>query len=138
MNTILKKYIPGLSMAFFLVVFLGCLRNLILGDSMNGFAIFVVELAGYLVITAVVDTLVGCIDFKSYLANFLCETIVLYPITLLFAWMGHWFGMRVWNIVFFTVLFLVVMMAIHIYFYYMTKQEAEKINEYLETRKDEQ
>ncbi|MDO5520954.1 MAG: DUF3021 family protein [bacterium] len=137
MNAILKKYLPGLSMGFSIVVLAGCGMKLVTGDELNGFALFIIELAGYLVMAALVDALVARINFKSYLSNFICETAILYPITLITAWIGSWFGMRLKNIVFFSIMFIVIMAVIHIYFYYMMKQEAEQINEYLRVRKKE-
>lgn len=137
MSTILKKYIPGMSMAFFLIIFISSCIKLITKEPLEGFAVYVVEMAGYLVIAAIVDAFVSLIDFKSYITSFLCETVLLYPITLLFAWMGHWFGIRCSNILLFTALFIFIMVAIHIYFYYITKQEADYINELIEQREEE-
>lgn len=137
MNTILKKYVPGLSMAFFMIIFSSCLFKIFTGDTLDGFAFYIIEVTVYLIVTAVIDEIIGQIDFKSYLSNFIGETVVLYPVTLVFAWFGHWFGFRVMNLILFTCLFLLVMALIHIYFYHMSSQDAEEINRFLREREDE-
>jgi hypothetical protein len=131
-HKVLKTYIPGISMCFTAIILLAGVINLITEGKQNLFIGFAFEVAGYLILTCVLDELIGRLDFKTYLGHFFTETALLYPVNLFFAVKLKWVGFNTISILLCSAVYLFVMAANHLYFYYMEKSSAEKINQLLE------
>jgi hypothetical protein len=131
-HKLLKTYLPALSMSFTLIILLAGIVNWAQGDSRSGFISFIFEVFVYLVVTCILDELIGRIDFKTYISHFIAETLVIYPITLLFIIIFSWFEMCVFNIIFYSAIYFIVMIGIHFYFYYVTRSSTAEINHLLE------
>lgn len=134
MKAILKKYIPDFSVAFTMLVLLASITNLMNGDTRDGFILFILEAAGYLLIAVVIDYLLGKVNYKSYISQFLTETCILYPITMACGLYLHWFGWSFTKLILYTFLYLFIMVLLHYYFYRVSKKDAEEINELLKNR----
>ena len=134
MKRIRKVYIPAVTISFTMVMVLASVVKFLQHDDIDGFAVFAIELFGYLIVTEVVDWLLCRIDFKSYFSHFLVESIALYPIMMVFAFRGRWFGFRPSNIIMATCIFLLVIAYIHYHFYQLDKADSERINTLLRDR----
>ena len=85
-------------------------------------------------IGTLVDLLLSFIDFSKYVYHFVVEMIILYPITIGVAFIGKWFAFSVINITWYSCVYILIMIAIHFYFYHISKRQADEINNYLELR----
>ena len=79
----------------------------------------------------VIDYLVGKINFNKYISHLCVETVFMYPFAIGVAIMGKWFGATVLNVVVYSLIYIGVMILIHCYFYYISRQQAEEINNLL-------
>jgi hypothetical protein len=133
-HKILKTYLPALSISFTVIMMLAGIINMIFAENKDGFVCFIFEVFIYLVITCILDEWIGKIDFKTYIGHFLTESILLYPVTILFVIRYKWVGVSVRNILFSSIVYILVMAGIHLYFYYIEKSSAEEINRLLQER----
>lgn len=74
------------------------------------------------------------IDFSKYIHHFIAELIILYPITIGVAFIGKWFAFSAINITWYSCVYILIMIAIHCYFYYISKRQADEINNFLRLR----
>ena len=135
-NKILKTYIPVISMSFTATILLSGVINLSYGREQNYFVIFAYEIAGYLILTCILNDLIGRINYKTYLGHFFAETALLYPVTMFFALRFRWISDRPINFILCSLIYFLVMAGNHIYFYYMEKNCAKEINQLLEERRE--
>ena len=112
MSKVFKTYIPALSMAFTFMILCATIYNIICGNTKD-------------------DFLVGKINFNKYISHLCVETVFLYPFAIGVAIMGKWFGATVLNVVVYSLIYIGVMILIHCYFYYISRQQAEEINNLL-------
>ena len=131
MSKVFKTYIPALSMAFTFMILCATIYNIICGNTKDDFLYFVLEVGGFLLIAMVIDYLVGKINFNKYISHLCVETVFLYPFAIGVAIMGKWFGATVLNVVVYSLIYIGVMILIHCYFYYISRQLAEEINNLL-------
>jgi hypothetical protein len=66
------------------------------------------------------------------MGHFIAESILIYPITIFFSVRFRWFKLSVTNLLFYSVVYLGVMIGIHLYFYYLDKSYVAEINSLLE------
>lgn len=135
-HKVLKTYIPAISMCFTVIILLSGIINLVTEGRQNFFIVFTFEVAGYLVLTCILDELIGRFDYKTYLGHFFIETILLYPVTMFFAVKFKWIGINTISIILCSTVYFFVMAANHLYFYRMEKSSAEEINRLLEDRRE--
>lgn len=128
-NKIMKTYIPGVSIAFTVTILLAGILSWVREDNPNFFAF---EVLCYLILACIFDAWIGKIDFKTYISNFLVESIAIYPLTIFFCIRFRWMGLNVHNLLICTVIYLCVMSGIHIYFYKIEKNNAIEMNQLLE------
>ena len=131
MSKLFKTYIPALSIAFTFMILFATAYNIICGNTKDDFLYFILEVAGFLLVAMAIDHLVGKINFNKYISHLCVETIFLYPFAIGVAIMGKWFGVTVLNVVAYSLIYIVDMISIHCYFYYISKQQAEEINNLL-------
>lgn len=137
MTKFLRIYLPAISMAFTFIVLYASVCNILSDYTKDGFCFFILEVIGYLVVSVLVDYFVSMIDFKKYICHFFVETLLLYPLTIGVALIGKWFCMNIYNIILYSCIYVIIMTAIHYYFYYISKRQANEINELLKkTRSD--
>ncbi len=129
-----KMYIPAVSMSFTLIILLAGIINLLQGENRSASVYFTFQVFVYLVMTCIADELIGRIDFKTYISHFITEAILIYPITLFFAFRFRWFHMDFVNIMFYSAIYFIVMVGIHFYFYQMALSNAAEINHLLKER----
>lgn len=134
MNKILKTYLPALSIAFTFIVLYATISNLVTGYFKDGFCFFILQVFIYLIVSIVVDLLLSFIDFRKYIYHFIVEMIMLYSITITMAFIGKWFVFNAIDIIWYSCIYILVMLAIHFYFYYISKKQASEINSLLELR----
>lgn len=134
MTRFLKSYFPAISIAFTFIVCYGAVSNYIQGNDKDGFVYFIIEIMGYLIISIVIDYLVSLINFKKFLYHFITETILLYPLTIIFAIWGYWVETTLFNLIWYSMLYVLIMIVIHYYFYFLTKKQADEINKLLKGR----
>ena len=88
----------------------------------------------YLMVSVIVDWLLSFIDFSKYIYHFIAEMIILYPITIGVAFIGKWFAFSAINITWYSCVYILIMIAIHCYFYHISKRQADEINNFLKLR----
>jgi len=135
-HKVLKTYIPSISMCFTVIILLTGIINLVTEGSKNLFIGFAFEVAGYLILTCILDELIGRINFKTYLGHFFAEAALMYPVNLFFAVKFKWVGINTGSIILCSIVYFFIMAGIHFYFYYMEKSSAEEINRLLEDWRD--
>ena len=59
MSKVFKTYIPALSMTFTFMILCATIYNIICGNTKDDFLYFVLEVGGFLLISMVIDYLVG-------------------------------------------------------------------------------
>ena len=70
----------------------------------------------------------------SIIYRFIAEMIILYPITIGVAFIGKWFAFSAINITWYSCVYILIMIAIHCYFYHISKRQADEINNFLKLR----
>ena len=124
MNKFLRTYLPAFSMAFTFIILYATISNIIVGYSKDRFCFFILQVFVYLMVSVIVDWLLSFIDFSKYIHHFIAELIILYPITIGVAF----------NITWYSCVYILIMIAIHCYFYYISKRQADEINNFLRLR----
>lgn len=128
MTKFLRTYLPAVSMAFTFIVLYTSVCNLLSGYTKDGFCFFILQVICYLVVSMLVDYFVSMINFRKYIYHFFVETLLLYPLTIGAALIGKWFRINIYNIILYSCIYVMVMTAIHYYFYYISKKQADEIN----------
>ena len=135
MKKIRKIYIPSICITFTMAILWSCIWNVLKGNWLEGFALFVFQILGYLVIThAVVALFIDKINFKKYWHYFVTEMSAFYVVMLVFGYWGNWFAFRLSTFLCVTLLFWAIGGYVHFYFYSLNKADAEEINELLKKR----
>ena len=81
-----------------------------------------------------INGLLGRIEFKSYVTYFLVEAGISYIILLLCNYFWNWFSFTPSRMLKVTIIFLLIMAAVHYYFYCLAKSSADEINELLQEK----
>ncbi|BBF41779.1 hypothetical protein lbkm_0459 [Lachnospiraceae bacterium KM106-2] len=126
-----EVYIPALCMGFTFIICGICLSELFAGNESREFALWILEFLGFLALTMIVDMLISNIDFKTYTGHLLAEMAACYPLLLLACYLGHWIGFRFYPILLVSLIYVICMGLIHLYYYEMSKRQAEELNEML-------
>lgn len=134
MNKFLRTYLPAFSMAFTFIILYATISNIIAGYSKDRFCFFILQVFVYLMVSVIVDWLLSFIDFSKYIYHFIAEMIILYPITIGVAFIGKWFAFNAINITWYSCVYILIMIAIHCYFYHISKRQADEINKFLKLR----
>ena len=124
MNKFLRTYLPAFSMAFTFIILYATISNIIAGYSKDRFCFFILQVSVYLMVSVIVD----------WLLSFIAEMIILYPITIGVAFIGKWFAFSAINITWYSCFYILIMIAIHCYFYHISKRQADEINNFLKLR----
>ncbi len=135
-HKVLKTYLPAISMSFMAIILLAGIVRWILGEKQDIFVLFAFEVVAYLILTCILDELIGKINFKTYISHFITESVLIYPVTIIFAIKFRWIGMSAINIILCSVVYFSVMAGIHLYFYCIEKDSVAEMNRLLEERRN--
>lgn len=130
----MNKFFSHLSIAFTICALLSSINNILQGYDGNGFCAFLLELFLFMILAQGLDRLISLINFKSFQMYFFSETLLLYPAFIGSAWLGHWFSFRIENLIRYTVIYLLAMLMLHMYYYTISKKQADTINQILKRR----
>lgn len=130
-NNILKNYIHVTAETFGLACLVCSLLVFISNSAQTISPVFFLQLFLFVAVCRLLDLLIGKIPFRSYTLYFFFELICLYPVMLLFARLGNWFGFRQENLTLATLIYMGAMLLIHTGFYFSTKKEAASLNRLL-------
>lgn len=130
----MNKFFSHLSIAFTVCALLSSINNVLQGYDRNGFCTFLLELFLFLILAQGLDRLISLINFKSFQMYFFAETLLLYPVFIGSAWLGHWFSFHNQNLILYTVIYLLAMLVLHVYYYTISKKQADTINQILKRR----
>lgn len=133
MTRILKNSIPAASIAFSLGILSICIINIVYATDLRWFSIGCLQFAVYIILTLFADNLAAKINFKSFLAHFLTEVSLDYPLLLAFIYFGKWFPFNARHIIRCSILFLVIMACTHLYSYRARQAEANELNSLIAT-----
>lgn len=130
----MNKFFSHLSIAFTICTLLSSINNILQGYDSNGFCAFLLELFLFLILAQGLDRLISLINFKSFQMYFFAETLLLYPVFIGSAWLGHWFSFHIENLIRYTVIYLLAMLILHVYYYIISKKQADTINQLLKRK----
>lgn len=133
MTRIIRKYIPVASIAFSLGILSICMINIVYATDLRWFSIGCLQFAVYIVLTFLADNLVSKINFKSFLAHFLTEVLLDYPLLLAFLYFGKWSPFNTRHIIQYSIIFLVIMACTHLYSYRVRQAEVNELNKLIAT-----
>ena len=131
MKNIRKINIPSVCIVFTLTVLCSCVWNICNGLYLNGFAFYVLEFFGFLVVMQIAGNFISKINFKKYRHYFITEMLIYYAAMLVFAYLGKWFSFAPKNLLLVTVIFWAIGAYVHHYFRSIHKAEADEINKLL-------
>ncbi|WMJ88011.1 DUF3021 family protein [Anaerocolumna sp. MB42-C2] len=131
MKHIFNKYLSAVAIAYLFITLISDFFNLIIYNV--NFSSLHFELVVYLIIAVTLDAILYHVVFTRFLTHFLIETMLLYPVTLAFAYFGHWFLFHIGNLITNSLIYLSIISIIHIYFYHMAKEEAKEMNKLLDS-----
>lgn len=131
MSQTIKKYISSTAIAYMVIVLYSSVSNLLTGHGKGGYTAALLELLAFLIMAQFIDALIYRIEFKSFAVHFLVETAVLYPLSMLAAYVGRWFEFYLSNIIWNTGIYLLIMCVVHLYFYWDMKSQSDELNRIL-------
>ncbi len=133
MKQFLKIYLPSASITFSLTTVCTCVINLVNGFSTQRNS-WLLELFGFILMVDALDWILGNINFKSFLSYAVTEMLIAYIGLLLFGYFAKWFSFFDTSFIYATIIFCIVFPVIHLYFYHLSRMNADEINKMLEIK----
>ena len=133
MERLLKMYLPCTGITFMATIVCMCVSNLLEGYTCLDNRV-VLQILGFIIGMEGINGLLGRIEFKSYVTYFLVEAGISYIILLLCNYFWNWFSFTPGRMLKVTIIFLLIMAAVHYYFYCLAKSSADEINELLQEK----
>ena len=134
MNKIWNVLVFRATLAFTLTVIFSALYNLATGYPQGDY-LFLLEILGFIVFLEIIDNTLSYVSFHSRIIYQCAEFILMYVCFLIFSFLGHWFGFTFKKIIFFSSIFLIIFLLLHLYFHFLLKSESTDINNHLIKRK---
>ena len=129
----LNVFVSRAALSFTVVVVFSACFNLVGGNSQGNYQ-FILEMFGLAICLGLIDTLVSRIEFHSKLLYICFEFSLMYVCFLIFAFLGHWFGFVLKNLLLFSAAFLLFYLLLHFYDYVVLQAKAREINNKLGDR----
>lgn len=134
MNRMLNTFVARGTLTFTVAVVFVSIFNLANGqNSMEYF--FLLEVLGFVACLEVLDFFFSWIPFPNRFLYVAAEFIVMYLCYLVFAFFGHWFGFSLGKLIMCSGVFLLLFVAIHLYYHLTLQRESSEINSRLQRRK---
>jgi hypothetical protein len=134
MKRALNTFVARGTLTFTVAVVFVSIYNLLFGqNSMEYF--FLLEILGFVACLEVLDFFFSWIPFPNRFLYVGAEFIVMYLCYLVFAFFGHWFGFSLAKIMMGSGIFLVLFVAIHLYYHLILQRDSKEINSHLKKRK---
>ena len=128
MDRIRNIHVPSTAICFTLTILCASVLNLLDGYEYQSNR-WIVEVFVYIVVMQIVDIALGKIEFKKYITYFVAETALGYLLLFgVFGYFGNWFSYTPGRIVQVAVMYLLICMYIHFYFYRRARNKADEIN----------
>ncbi len=123
----LNVFISRITLSFTVAVVFSACFNLA-GGSFVCDCRFILEMLGLALCFGLIDTLINRIEFHSKPVYICIEFSLMYTCFLVFALLGHWFGLTIENILLFSFVFLLFYILLHFYDYAGLQAKAREIN----------
>lgn len=130
MNKIMKFYLPGTCIVFTLAMLSSMVINVLYGGFNEGH-VYMLQILGMIILFEVIDYFVSQFNFKTYRAYFITEYLIMLVLYLGLGKVFHWFSFTLSNIIVVTIAFTLISISIFSYFRYMSRKEADRINQLL-------
>ena len=127
--------LPFIFTYYTIIVLVTCIYNLSLGYTMMQNRWFI-ELFVFLVIFAVLERVLACVNFKSALLYTVAEIGMAYVLFLIFAYLFQWVEFTPVDLLAVTVLFILIAVIGVSYFNYRYKLRTKELNELLKKQQE--
>ena len=127
--------LPFIFAYYTIIVLVTCIYNLSLGYTMMQNWWFI-ELFVFLVIFALLERVLACINFKNDLLYTIAEIAMAYVLFLLFSYFFHWVEFTPGNLLAATILFLICSVSGVAYLNYRYKLRTKELNELLKKQQE--
>ncbi|MBH1941730.1 DUF3021 family protein [Mobilitalea sibirica] len=134
MNKIRKIHLPAISMAFTLAILFSATITLLRGNDTTGIFASVMQMLGFVVALQIINVFISRIRFRKYYQYYLSNFFIMYAFFISVAYVFHWFGFRLENIILNTIIFIFIFTFIQHHFYKLLKKEADEINALLDNK----
>ena len=131
----IMKRLPFIFTYYTLIVLVTCIYNLSLGYTMMQNRWFI-ELFVFLVIFAVLERVLACVNFKSDLLYTVAEIGMAYVLFLIFGYFFQWVEFTPGNLLAVTILFIIIAVIGVSYFNYRYKMQTKELNELLKKQQE--
>ena len=140
MKRLLRTYLPSSAIAFTIVILFSVIFNLILRKHDALSSIFVLELAGLILLIQFVSAVCDRIPFQSKKAYQITFYALEYVIVLIAGFLLNWAAFTISSFLYTTLLWLFIAFLIDRYFTAVHRHEAEEINRLIlsQNKKEEQ
>lgn len=126
----MKFYLPGTCIVFTLAMLSTMVINALYG-AFNDVHLYMLQTLGMIILFEGINYFVSKFNFKTYRAYFVTEYLIMLILYLGLGKVFHWFSFTISNLIVVTIAFTLISIGIFSYFRYMSRKEADKINELL-------
>lgn len=131
----IMKRLPFIFAYYTIIVLVTCIYNLSLGYTMMQNRWFI-ELFVFLVIFAVLERVLACVNFKSDLLYTVAEIGMAYVLFLVFGYLCQWVEFTPVSLLSVTILFIIIAVIGVSYFNYRYKLRTKELNELLKKQQE--
>ena len=131
----IMKRLPFIFAYYTIIVLVTCIYNLSLGYTMMQNRWFI-ELFVFLVIFAVLERVLACVNFKSDLLYTVAEIGMAYVLFLVFGYLFQWVEFTPVSLLSVTILFIIIAVIGVSYFNYRYKLRTKELNELLKKQQE--
>ena len=124
----IMSHLPFIYAYYTIIVFVTCAANLIAGYNFMETGWFI-ELFVFLVVFTIFDTLMGNINFKSFLSCALAESVAGYILFMIFSYFFEWVDFTPEGLLYATILFIIIVVIGISYMNYQHKLRTKELNE---------
>ncbi len=132
----IMKRLPFIFAYYTIIVLVTCIYNLSLGYTMMQNRWFI-ELFVFLVIFAVLERVLACVNFKSDLLYTVAEIGMAYVLFLVFGYLCQWVEFTPVSLLSVTILFIIIAVIGVSYFNYRYKLRTKELNELLKKQQEQ-
>lgn len=131
----IMKRLPFIFAFYTIIILVTCIYNLLLGNTLIEIQWFL-ELFIFLVIYAILERVLACVNFKSDLLYTIAEFVMGYVLFLLFSYMFHWIAFTPEKLLAATILFLICSVSGVAYLNYRYKLRTKELNELIKKKQE--
>lgn len=131
----IMKRLPFIFAFYTIIILVTCIYNLLLGNTLIEIQWFL-ELFSFLVIYAILERILACVNFKRDLLYTIAETGMGYALFLIFSYFFHWVKFTPEKLLGATLLFIICAVFGIVYMNYRYKLRAKELNELIKKKQE--